>query len=68
MYGLKEEKEKKEAVFLFHAQVSSKARSCFVCGPIELKFGGDVHDTRGYHLNGEDQILSSVTVVRTREQ
>ena len=49
---------KKNASFSHHAQISSKVRSHFVHGPIELKFGGEFHDSFIFNLNGEDRIWS----------
>ena len=45
-------------VFFHLAQITSKAWSHFVRGPIELKFGGKFHDSFIFNLNGEDRIWS----------
>ena len=57
------EKEKKNT----YIQILSTSRSHFICGPIELKFGGKVQNSSSYNLNGEDQILSLGTSVTTCE-
>ena len=44
---------------LFTVQISSNGRSCFVCGPIDLKFEGEIFNSLISNLNGEDQIWSS---------
>lgn len=38
-------------------------RSTFICGPIELKFGRRVHNSRLYILDGGDQIWSILQLV-----
>ncbi|RVX19730.1 Aromatic aminotransferase ISS1 [Vitis vinifera] len=39
-------------------EISSKVRSRFVCGPIDLKFGREVRDSLIFNLNDGDQIWS----------
>ena len=49
----------KNSIFFFIVQTSSKVQSRFVCGPIDLKFGGEVRDSLIFNLNGGDRIWSS---------
>ena len=51
--------ERKIQFFFFTAQISSKVRSRFVYGTINLKFGGDVRDSLIFILNGGDRIWRS---------
>ena len=44
---------------LFTVQISSNGRSRFVCGPIDLKFEGEIFNTLISNLNGGDRIWSS---------
>ena len=53
------EVREKNSVFFFIVQTSSKVQSRFVCGLIDLKFGGEVHDLLIFNLNGRDRIWSS---------
>ena len=50
--------ERKTQCF-FTVQISSKVRFRFVCGPIDLKFGGEVCDSLIFNLNNGDWIWSS---------
>ncbi|RVX19049.1 Retrovirus-related Pol polyprotein from transposon TNT 1-94 [Vitis vinifera] len=50
---------KRKTQFFFIAQISSKVRSCFFYGSIDLKFGGKVHDSLIFNLNGGDRIWRS---------
>ena len=59
----REEKEKNT-----FAYISSTNWSYFICGLIELKFGGEVQNSSSYKINGGDQILRSGTGVTTYEQ
>ena len=52
-------KLERKTQFFFTAQISSKVRSRFVCGPIDLKFGGEVCDSLIFNVNGEDRIWRS---------
>ena len=47
-------KREKSMFFLFTVQISSKVQSCFICGPINLKFGGEVLNSLIFILNGGD--------------
>ena len=49
--------ERKTQIF-FTIQISSKVWSHFICGPIDLKFGGEVRDSLIFNLNGGDRIWS----------
>ena len=49
-------RREKNAGFLHHAQISSKVRCHFVHGLIELKFGGEVHNSLIFNLNSEYRI------------
>ena len=51
-------KLERKTQFFFTVQISSKVRSCFVCGPIDLKFGEEVRDSLIFNLNCGDQIWS----------
>ena len=55
---MRTKRREKNASFSHHAQISSNVRSHFVCGPIELKFGGEFCDSFIFNLNGEDRIWS----------
>ena len=55
---VRKKRREKNASFSHHAQISSKVRSHFVHGPIELKFGGEFRDSFIFNLNGEDRIWS----------
>ena len=46
------EKRRENLCFFFTTQISSKVQSRFVCGPIDLKFGGEVHDSLVFNMNG----------------
>ena len=50
--------ERKTQFFFFTVQISSNVRSCFICGTIELNFGGEVRDSLIFNLNGGDRIWS----------
>ena len=52
-------KLERKTQFFSIVQISSKVRSYFVCGPIDLKFGGEVRDSLIFNMNGGDQIWSS---------
>ena len=54
----RKKRREKNTGFSHHAQISSKVRSHFVRGPIELKFGGEFRDSFIFNLNGEDRIWS----------
>ncbi|RVW62457.1 Retrovirus-related Pol polyprotein from transposon TNT 1-94 [Vitis vinifera] len=43
----------------FKSMISSNGRSRFVCGPIDLKFEGEILNSLISNLNGEDRIWSS---------
>ena len=52
-------KLERKTQFFFTAQISSKVRSRFFCGPIDLKFGGEVCDSLIFNVNGGDRIWRS---------
>ena len=51
-------KLERKTQFFFIVQISSKVRSYFVCGPIDLKFGREVRDSLIFNQNGGDRIWS----------
>ena len=57
---LKLERRKTLIFFLlFTVQISSNGRSRLVCGPIDLKFEGEIFNSLISNLNGGDRIWSS---------
>ena len=52
-------KKKINFFLLFTIQISSNGRSGFVCGPIDLKFEGEIFNSLISNLNGGDRIWSS---------
>ena len=49
-------------------KILSTNQCCFICGPIELKFGKEVWNSSNYNLNSGNQILSPGTSVTAHEQ
>ena len=48
----REKRREKRKTYLI-AQISSKRRSCFIRGPIKLKFEGKVWNSSSYNMNSE---------------
>ncbi|KAL6320662.1 hypothetical protein AAG906_008662 [Vitis piasezkii] len=56
---LNKKKRRKKLCRLPRRRISSNGRSRFVCGPIDLKFEGEIFNSLISNLNGGDRIWSS---------